>query len=333
MNRQITSLLRMASLCCAALLSPACSIMHAQSRIDPRTVASYESSITGKDAKRCFVASYPKDANIGVVNLDCARFPGSSVSGPTAYELAATSADSRQRQEYRNRLGAILLKHSDDVCTASIGRAANNEAGANTLLNSLTTGLAAASTIVMGELAKSILSGAATTTSGVRDHVNAEMFRNTLITAISKAIDEQRKSLSADILAKMDKPTAEYPVDMMIMDINRYHQECSYIRGLQLVTTAVDRSSIVNLTNQLHTYDEKIKFLQGQVDKGVQVQARLQEAVEQRATVMTALSTSGSPEVAGVPPAITPTVSTQEKAKVGTGAEDVKAKEKKPSTQ
>lgn len=236
--------------------------MHAQSRIDPRTVAAYESRKTSSET--CFAGKHPNDANAGIVNLDCATFPGDSM---TAYRRAAETTDLTQRADYRNRLGGLLMKYSDDACTASIGRAANNEAVSNVVLNTLTTAFASASTVVGGDLAKSILSAGAATTSGTRDHVNAEVFRNTVISAISKAITNERNKQSNEIEQKMLRSVAEYNVDMMVRDINRYHQSCSYVKGLELVVQAVDRAELLNVTEQIRRYDVAIAGLREDVAK------------------------------------------------------------------
>lgn len=320
-----------------------CSLMHAQSRIDPRTVASYDPREASPERRGtvnergevdtlrgCFVSSYDDDANNGAVDLTCARFPGTPSDGPTAYALAtnyplpyswartpeetlrnpnpatpaapariapapptpppARRAASRrratkpaaapaptapaapavaavdpveaERRLYRNRLGGLLMKHSDDNCTASLGRAANNEAVTNATLNVLTTGLASVASIVTGQEAQRILSGGAAITSGTRDHVNAAVFRNVLVSAVSRAIGDERRTMARGINEGMGRPVAEYDADRMIRDINAYHQSCSFIRGLELVVRAVDRTAISDRSEQIRRYDEAIFFLE-----------------------------------------------------------------------
>jgi hypothetical protein len=242
-----------------------CSIMHAQSRIDPRTVAIYDNVTKG-----CFSARAHDDANQGAIDLDCAKFPENP--DKTAYYLAAVGDTQdaakveQTRVYYRNRLAWMLMKHSDDACIASLGRATNNEAVSNIVLELLTTATAAASTVVSGNTAKSILSATAATASGTRDHINAEVFRNTLVSAITKAITADRNRIASEIQLDLARPSAEYDVDRMIREVNRYHQACSYFNGLQLVVQAVDRST-PNQADRLKALDDAIKTLQDQMAK------------------------------------------------------------------
>ena len=259
---------RLFSLSAAIVALPGCAIMHAQSRIDPRTVAIYGSKESAAlvDEKRCFFDGIPEDANQGAVNLDCAKFPGARDDDPTAYRLAAEEDKDVEAQAkgdrayYRNRLAALLMKHADDACVASMGRASNNEAFSNVFLNFLTTATSAAATVVSGETAKSILSASAATASGTRDHINAGVFRNTVVSAVGRAISGEKARLGTQIELQLGKTSIEYDVDMMIRDVNRYHQACSFIRGLELVVQSVDRSA-VRQADRVKALDDAIAVL------------------------------------------------------------------------
>jgi hypothetical protein len=320
MHIGISSLAKAAMIAGLGMSAGGCALMHAQSRIDPRTVASYDHrqahGAAATPAQRgCFISSYDGDSNDGVVDLTCARFPEVlDDDGPTAYALAttyplpyhtprtardqtlvaqpiaasvsaaataptatapavppATPADMEesQRRQYRNRLGSLLMKHSDDICIASIGRAANNEAVTNAALNTLTTTLATVASIVTGQEAQRILAGGAAISSGTRDHVNAAVFRNVLVSAVSRAIGDERRTLANRIQEHMtQQTTANYDADTMIRDINVYHQSCSFIRGLELVTRAVDRSAVSDRTEQIARYDQAIAFLDARLKQG-----------------------------------------------------------------
>lgn len=225
----------------SAFLLPGCTTLQAQSRVDPQTVAHYP-----QDGKTVMGSDCPvklkSDTNAGAINLDCFIFPENRLKQQggqpaTAYEQASTD------RTKRNRLASILLKQSDDVCTIEMGRLIADEAIANAGLSILTSGLSAASTIVSGETAKSILSGVATTTNATRGHINAEVYRNTLSTAILKAIQLERDRKRLEIFTNIPKTNDQYNVDQMIMDVNAYHQVCSLSRGLALVVDAVNRTT------------------------------------------------------------------------------------------
>ena len=146
-----------------------CNTLQAQSRVDPQTVAIYKAATPALPGT-C-VQKIRGDVRYGAVDLDCFRFAGHT---ELAYHEA--SAD----RGARNRLAAVLLKQSDDVCTVEMGRLTANEAMVNVGLGSATSAFATAGAIVTGQLASNILSGLGSASNAVRDHVNAEVYRNVL---------------------------------------------------------------------------------------------------------------------------------------------------------
>jgi hypothetical protein len=220
-----------------ALLMSGCTAIQAQSRVDPQTIAHYGRSNATPPNADC-PAQLPEDSHGGAINLDCFHFPGDE--DETAYVRAAATGDDAEL--YRNRLAAVLLKHADDVCTLEMGRLVADEAFVNTTLSTLTSGLAGASTIVTGNLAKSILSGGADFTNAFRSHINEHVYRNVLATAVGRAIRNDQEKRRGEIASRLKEPAKDYNVDAMIVDVNAYHQVCSLERGLGLVIDAVDRS-------------------------------------------------------------------------------------------
>jgi hypothetical protein len=221
------------TLAAISLLASGCTAIQAQSRVDPQTIANYGRSDIG--AIEC-PARLPDDSHGGAINLDCFYFQGDATTKKTAYVHAATDRGSR------NRLASILLKHADDVCTLEMGRLVADEATVNTGLSTLTSALAGASTIVTGNLAKSILSGGADLANATRSHVNEHIYRNILSTAIGRAVRNEQERRRKEIEGRFSKELADYSVDAMIVDVNAYHQVCSLERGLGLVLDAVDRT-------------------------------------------------------------------------------------------
>lgn len=237
-------------LICLAL--PGCTYLQAQSRVDPRTIAIYGRGKTvDLKVKTPEDSGCPRklhgDNHSGAVNLDCFYFPedipgegqDAKPNRKTAYAEAVSSPSSTAR----NRFAAILMKHSDDICTIEMGRLVADEAITNTALATLTSGFSAAASVVSGETAKSILSGIATTTSATRAHINSEVYRNALSTAITRAIAIERKNTKEAIQAKFIQPPGTYTVDHMILDVNEYHQSCSFFHGIALINEAVDKGS------------------------------------------------------------------------------------------
>ena len=188
------------ALVCALLLS-GCARIGAMSRVDPLSIAVYpggasfgETLPTGD----CPLVSSTGSFSYGAVDLDCFVFPedrpqpenlSTATEGRLAYRRAAEGATER------NRLTALLLKHSDDVCVEEMGRLTGNEATVNASLNILGTGATAAANIVSGELAQQILTGVGTFAGASRSHIRTDIYRNTFSYAISRAIDRERQRL------------------------------------------------------------------------------------------------------------------------------------------
>ncbi len=216
------------------LIASGCAQINNSARINPQSVAVYPGS-KGHDANQsCPLTSGVYDTRVGAIDLDCFTLPGGQA---TAYIAAADD------EIVRNRLSAVLLTHADNVCVVEKGRLIARSSGVNFSLSLATTALAAASTIVGGEQAKTILSGLATTASGTRDNVNATFYRNQITQAITKAIDTERQEIRTQIEGKRTLSKEQWTVDEMIRLVNAYHQACSFEHGLQaLLDASVDAS-------------------------------------------------------------------------------------------
>lgn len=150
----------------------------------------------------------------------------------TAYRLATVSA------YYRNRLEGALLTHADMICEQEKGYIFANEASVGTIFDVLASGFSAASTIVTGDQAKSILSGLSGLSTATNSHVVANVYKNQIVPAITKAIDAERKEIMQEIIAQREKTAILYSADQMIQAVNRYHQACSFQKGLQRLLDA-----------------------------------------------------------------------------------------------
>lgn len=245
---------------CAMLLS-ACATS-GSARVEPLRSAGYfgggDRLVSGKsedkiaDIKNCEVAaptrggrsakarSEWKGDRPGMLNLDCLAFADRPEE--LAYLRAVRELEVKERLIYR------LIDHSNAICTSEMGLIYKTQSEVNGWLSILTTGLSTASTIVTGDLAKSILSGGAALTSSSRDHVNTHAFFNQILPTISKAIDVDRdakleiirKKLAASSEKVEVKDRRLYTVDEAISDVNEYHQMCSYTYGMQVVLDSVN---------------------------------------------------------------------------------------------
>jgi hypothetical protein len=136
-----------------------------------------------------------------------------------------------------------LIKHSDDICVKEMGDISARESISNTALGITTSLLSGLGTVVTGERTKAWLAGGAGLSNATRDHINAEVFRNVLASALAKAIENDRTVRRTAIVSQFTVAPELHSVDQMIADVNRYHQSCSFYNGLVLVVDAVNRAS------------------------------------------------------------------------------------------
>lgn len=228
------------------LATTACADLGTQSRVNPISTVSYQPSPT----ENCPMVAglYERDRKHSI-NLSCFTFPEKDVTltdavdakttvraNGNAYALATIS------QTARNRLTSILIKHSDDICARELGQLTADEATVNTALSVANSGFSIASTIVGGDLAKSILSGTAAFAGASRDHVNVHVYRNAVAQSISKVIWAKRNELRTALQTKYSSGTANWTIDDAIRSVNEYHQQCSLSKGLDLLAAAATNS-------------------------------------------------------------------------------------------
>lgn len=276
--------------------------LEAQSRVDPRTIAIYPlAGTTGASSKDCEVPRAGGDYRDGAIRIDCVHTDAIEV-GPAAAGTVPAAAVANQNLAFglyneaargnkimRNRLASVLMKHSDDICTVELGQLTAREAMVNTGLGMATSALSTISSLVMGDFAKSALASGASFTNASRDHINAEVYRNILSTAISSAIDEERRATRQQLVDRFTIETADYSVDQMVMEVNRFHQGCSFYHGIGLVLKKVNRpgSSAANARRSIGVALNDIEGQIARIDrqfKGMKANdPRLAALVEQRA--------------------------------------------------
>jgi hypothetical protein len=328
--------LKSSALVIALLGSSACSTfnnLESQARVDPRTVVSYQAlPKAAQTGGRCDARTLRGDNHYVPLNLDCFYFPGTEPTAPvlgtpaslnrapvtgTAYQRAAISPGDR------NRLAGILMKESDDVCVKEMGDVSAREAIANTLLGTATSALSTASSIVTGQKLKSWLAGGSAFTNATRDHINAEVYRNVLASAMAKAIDNSRKTERGEIMKRLERGIDLYAVDMMIADVNRYHQSCSFFNGLALVVDAVNRAApeteneyrgltvgISDLGIAIADLERRVAAATG--ESKTALQAELNKLLDERTKLLVARANLGSSQPAPAPaPAVVAPPATQ----------------------
>lgn len=207
-----------------------CESLGRTARINPTTVSARplpnECDLT---------ASLAGDENFAI-DLGCFTFD--PIDRVSAYRMATSTGTPEQMRAARNRLEPVLLTHADAICEEEKGNLYANRAMSNSILDFLSSGFSISSTIVGGELAKSILSGAAGLSTATRTNVDANVYQNQIVPAITKVMDAERARILTQMQAKRSSNVADYPTDEMIRLANTYHQACSFQRGMQLLLDA-----------------------------------------------------------------------------------------------
>ena len=216
----------------------ACAGLGRQARIDPASVSTIGFAKQG--GSECSLTTTLIGDRRNAIDLDCFKFHKSDTK--TAYELASKKVESTSGsllpRDARNRLEGALLNHSNIICENEKGLIYAKRAFFSSALDFGSSGFSIASTIVGGDLARSILSGMAGLATATRTNVDSNVYKNQLVPAITKVIDAERSRLSTQIKARRTNPISEYSVDQMIMQVNRYHQACSFQKGVELLLDA-----------------------------------------------------------------------------------------------
>ncbi len=215
----------LAIFCCA--LTTGCARSGRLARVDPASVTTRASEQSG-----CPLTSQYNGDKKQSIDLDCYKF--SPKDTETAYSLSTASRGEGDRNRFQN----ILINQANFACQLEKGRLYENRAKLDSALDFLSAGFSTASTIVGGELAKSILSGVAGLSTATRSNLNANIYQNQIIPAITLVMDAARKDILIELKARSSQKVNDYSSDEMIMLVNEYHRACSFERGVQLLLSA-----------------------------------------------------------------------------------------------
>lgn len=207
----------------------------------------------------------------------------------TAYSLAKGNIN------YRNRLQNVLISQADANCEKEKGHIFANEAGVGLAFNILSSGLDAASTIVTGTQAKTILSGIAGFSTASRSHVTANIYKNQIVPAITNMMDAERQKILNELNTKQGLTIYKYSADEMIRKVNYYNQACSFQLGIQLLLKASQNKSgtdaIIHSININHAISDLMTLKQSISDpqKRAEIDAKILEFGMERAETVQAV--------------------------------------------
>lgn len=223
---------------CGMLLS-GCARTGRLARIDPASVTTRSSlqKNASSNQNACALTSQYNGDKAQTIDLDCYKFSPQDTF--TSYYLATDiNLSEEERVQARNRLQSVLINQANFACQLEKGRLYENRAKLDAAFDFISAGFSGASTIVGGDLAKSILSGIAGLSTATRSNVNANIYQNQIIPAISSVMDSARKEVMISLRANSRQSLKEYTADDMILLANEYHQSCSFERGVQLLLNA-----------------------------------------------------------------------------------------------
>lgn len=162
-----------------------------------------------------------KAENQGIINKDCMNVP-----------VATTMAAACQQQ--RNDMLANLLIASDSMCQAHLKSIFGNDAVFNISAGTVTNLAAGWATVATAVTAKATLAAVAAFSNAERSLVNEVVYKNMLVTAVSKKIREAREQKAQNLLpGSLDRSVNDYTVNMALHDVLSYHYTCSFMYGLE----------------------------------------------------------------------------------------------------
>lgn len=220
-----------ALLAITAVIMSGCQALGRTARVNPASVTARQVS-----AASCpLVAEFRGDAALAI-NLDCFKFDADDTND--AYELATRVGSPDQQRAARNRLEGVLLAQADAICEEEKGNLYANRATVASFLDFLSSGFALTSTIVGGDQAKTILSALAGQSTATRTNIDANVYQNQLVPALTKVMDAERNRISVEMDSKRGTSVTNYSADGMIRLANQYHQACSFQKAMQLLLDA-----------------------------------------------------------------------------------------------
>jgi hypothetical protein len=172
------------------------------------------------------------------INLDDYKFVDQrgAANGQTAYAQAVTDTTGVAR----NRLQMAIMTAADKHCAIHKSRALATFNNINLWSGLVGAGLAGAAAVAKGEIAQRLAAGAGFA-QAARTEANTDIYRQALIEAIFKALDNERQRQEQLIQTRRSKGIRfdGYPVDDAIRDAFLYADACSIYEGVTLLNQAV----------------------------------------------------------------------------------------------
>lgn len=155
-------------------------------------------------------------------------------------------ADARKAKYYRDSLIDTIQRRSEKICAEHQASILANSSTANFTTGFISTGLSAVSAAVGGETIKTVLSTSSSIVNAGGTGIRAEFYQNLLAAAIVKKISQVRAETQQAINQKQkDSSVAEYGIDAALLDVEKYHKQCSFYVGLVELTDDADKPELL----------------------------------------------------------------------------------------
>lgn len=186
-----------------------------------------------------------------------------AVSAPNPASYAVQTVNQLDCRTQRNYIVTLLVNKSNDTCQAHKATIFGNEASWNVALGSLTNVFTGTAAVVGGPVGKSIFSALGLFTNAERSLINEEVYQNLLVPAIGDKIDEIRSAKLSSINTNVKADIDTYTMSQAISDVIEYHNDCSFMLGLQL---ALKEGTAGGLSTQYNTLVRVEQSLTSQID-------------------------------------------------------------------
>lgn len=164
--------------------------------------------------------------------------------------------------ELRKAFIAQAISSSDKKCSQHKATIISNSSAWNVGMGSLSMLLSGTAAVISHAQTAAELAAGATAVSGIQSLANEEIYANAMGTTIVRAIEVGRAKSLASISKKLlDDSVVPYTVQSALIDVQRYHSQCSLMAGLIEVTKALDQRKLS--TNE-------IEFKQKRLEKDIE---------------------------------------------------------------
>ena len=176
---------------------------------------------------------------------------------PSCFDATATLSCRSQR----NAVIAGLMVVSDEMCVAHVKTIFGNDAAYNLTFGSLTNIFAGAATVAGTSGAKTLFSGLALLSNAERSLINETVYKNMLVTSISKKIREGRLEQRNFMIKRMhEESIVDYTMNEAISNVVHYHGTCTFMYGLEKALEEGNQNGTEQKKLALERQLQKLKF-------------------------------------------------------------------------